>query len=88
MTSPHYRGEGGENFRHRVTGGVSTYNIWYDAIVKYCRMTSQIDWYMYRYTVPVETGRGEGRRCFSLFFFFFFFSGGKLCSVLTGLSIS
>ena len=23
MTSPHYRGEGGENTRHRVTGGVS-----------------------------------------------------------------
>ena len=38
MTSPHYRGEGGENTRHRVTGGVS---------------------------VPVATGRGEGRRFFS-----------------------
>ena len=60
MTSPYYRGEGGENTRHRVTGGVSTYNIWYDAIVKYCRMTSQI----HRYTVPVATGRGEGRRFF------------------------
>ena len=23
MTSPYYRGEGGENTRHRVTGGVS-----------------------------------------------------------------
>ena len=38
MTSPYYRGEGGENTRHRVTGGVS---------------------------VPVATGRGEGRRFFS-----------------------
>ena len=37
MTSPYYRGEGGENTRHRVTGGVS---------------------------VPVATGRGEGRRFF------------------------
>ena len=38
MTSPYYRGEGGENSRHRVTGGAS---------------------------VPVATGRGEGRRFFS-----------------------
>ena len=38
MTAPPYRGEGGENTRHRVTGGVS---------------------------VPVATGRGEGRRFFS-----------------------